>query len=230
MISVSRRELKYLMNYEDSIRLQSELESLLKLDKHSQNGYYKVRSLYFDSWNNKDFVQKLDGVERRRKIRLRIYDVQQKNAKFEIKEKYGAYQKKDSLIVDRTDVQKYMKGEYGRLLDHDEETAIKLYSLLTLGAYRPAAIVEYERRAYTYSEFNTRITFDRNVRTSEVFFDLYSSDIPFVPVYMDQVILEVKYNGVLLESVKSILGKYNLTNVSVSKYGMGRPLMEHYIV
>lgn len=230
MISVSRRELKYLMNYEDSIRLQSELESLLKLDKHSQNGYYKVRSLYFDSWNNKDFVQKLDGVERRRKIRLRIYDVQQNNAKFEIKEKYGAYQKKDSLIVDRTDVQKYMKGEYGRLLDHDEETAIKLYSLLTLGAYRPAAIVEYERRAYTYSEFNTRITFDRNVRTSEVFFDLYSSDIPFVPVYMDQVILEVKYNGVLLESVKSILGKYNLTNVSVSKYGMGRPLMEHYIV
>ena len=230
MISVSRRELKYLMNYEDSIRLQSELESLLKLDKHSQNGYYKVRSLYFDSWNNKDFVQKLDGVERRRKIRLRIYDVQQNNAKFEIKEKYGAYQKKDSLIVDRTDAQKYMKGEYGGLLDHDEETAMKLYSLLTLGAYRPAAIVEYERRAYTYSEFNTRITFDRNVRTSETFFDLYSSDIPFVPVYMDQVILEVKYNGILLESVKSILGKYNLTNVSVSKYGMGRPLMEHYIV
>lgn len=230
MISVSRRELKYLMNYEDSIRLQSELESLLKLDKHSQNGYYKVRSLYFDSWNNKDFVQKLDGVERRRKIRLRIYDVQQNNAKFEIKEKYGAYQKKDSLIVDRTDAQKYMKGEYGGLLDHDEETAMKLYSLLTLGAYRPAAIVEYERRAYTYSEFNTRITFDRNVRTSEAFFDLYSSDIPFVPVYMDQVILEVKYNGILLESVKSILGKYNLTNVSVSKYGMGRPLMEHYIV
>ena len=230
MISVSRRELKYLMNYEDSIRLQGELESLLNLDKHSQNGYYNVRSLYFDSWNNKDFVQKLDGVERRRKIRLRIYDVQQKNAKFEIKEKYGAYQKKDSLIVDRTDAQKYMKGEYGGLLDHDEETAMKLYSLLTLGAYRPAAIVEYERRAYTYSEFNTRITFDRNVRTSETFFDLYSSDIPFVPVYMDQVILEVKYNGVLLESVKSILGKYNLNNVSVSKYGMGRPLMEHYIV
>lgn len=230
MISVSRRELKYLMNYEDSIRLQGELESLLNLDKHSQNGYYNVRSLYFDSWNNKDFVQKLDGVERRRKIRLRIYDVQQKNAKFEIKEKYGAYQKKDSLIVDRTDAQKYMKGEYGGLLDHDEETAIKLYSLLTLGAYRPSAIVEYERRAYTYSEFNTRITFDRNVRTSETFFDLYSSDIPFVPVYMDQVILEVKYNGVLLESVKSILGKYNLNNVSVSKYGMGRPLMEHYIV
>ena len=230
MISVSRRELKYLMNYEDSIRLQGELESLLNLDKHSQNGYYNVRSLYFDSWNNKDFVQKLDGVERRRKIRLRIYDVQQKNAKFEIKEKYGAYQKKDSLIVDRTDAQKYMKGEYGGLLDHDEETAMKLYSLLTLGAYRPSAIVEYERRAYTYSEFNTRITFDRNVRTSETFFDLYSSDIPFVPVYMDQVILEVKYNGVLLESVKSILGKYNLNNVSVSKYGMGRPLMEHYIV
>ena len=58
MISVSRRELKYMMSYGDSIRLQNELEVLLRLDKYSEKGYYRVRSLYFDSWNSKDFTQK----------------------------------------------------------------------------------------------------------------------------------------------------------------------------
>lgn len=229
MISVSRRELKYVMSYGDSIRLQNELETLLQLDRYSEKGYYQVRSLYFDSWNDKDFTQKYDGVERRRKIRLRIYDTWQDNAKFEIKEKLGAYQKKDSLLVGREDVCRYVMGEYDTLLNYGEETAARLYSLLMLGAYRPASIVEYERRAYVYGEFSTRITFDRNVKASEFCLDLYRDDIPFIPVYTDCVILEVKYNGELLQSIRSILGKYCLTNVSMSKYGMGRPFMQHYI-
>lgn len=229
MISVSRRELKYMMSYGDSIRLQNELEVLLRLDKYSEKGYYRVRSLYFDSWNSKDFTQKYDGVEQRRKIRLRIYDPGQENAKFEIKEKIGAYQKKDSLLVSREDACRYAAGEYDTLLDYGEETAARLYSLLMLGAYRPSSVIEYERRAYVYGEFNTRITFDRNVRASEFCFDLYGDDIPYVPVCTDYVILEVKYNGELLQSVRSILGKYYLTNVSMSKYGIGRPLMQHYV-
>lgn len=229
MISVFRRELKYVMSYADSIRLQNELEALLSLDRHSEKGYYKVRSLYFDSWNDKDFLQKYDGVDRRRKIRLRIYDTEQENAKFEIKEKEGAYQRKDSLLVSREDACRYMTGEYATLLNYSGETASRLYSLLMLGAYQPASIIEYERRAYVYGEFNTRITFDRNVKASEFYLDLYETDIPYIPVCTDCVILEVKYNGELLQSIKSILGKYCLTNVSMSKYSMGRPYMQHYI-
>lgn len=230
MVSVSRRELKFLLNYEESLALQEDLDKLLTLDSYSQEGFYYVRSLYFDSLNDKDFVQKYDGAEQRRKIRLRIYDSHQDSAKFEIKEKQGAYQKKDSLSIDRMCAESFINGDFSRLLDHDEPEAHRLFALLTMGAYHPAAVVEYERRAYTYAEYETRITFDRNVQSSEFYYELFSDDIPFVPVLNEQVILEVKYNDVLLESIRSVLGKYGLTNVSVSKYGIGRPVMAHYIL
>ncbi|MDE7477581.1 MAG: polyphosphate polymerase domain-containing protein [Lachnospiraceae bacterium] len=229
MLSVLRRELKFLMSHDKAVELQNELDMLLCTDKYSQKGYYNVRSLYYDSWNNKDFIQKFDGLENRRKIRIRVYSSKQESAKFEIKEKQGVYQKKDSLIVDRQHAEAFIKGEYAGLLDYEEPAAHRLFALMTLGAYRPVSVIEYERRAYMYDKFNTRITFDKNIRSCENCFDIFSDDIPFMPVFMEQVILEVKFNGTLLESVKSILGKYNLTNVSMSKYEMGRPVWANYI-
>ena len=233
MLSVSRRELKYLVSYEKSLELQAEMEKLLKTDAYSQNGYYKVRSLYFDSFKNKDFAQKYDGIENRRKIRLRIYSTGQQDAKLEIKEKSGAYQKKYSLIVDKDTALAVIRGEYGKLLEYNngnDDTACRLYSLMTLGAYRPAAIVEYERRAFMYDEFNTRITFDRCVKSCESCFDIYKEDIPYIPVFNDKVILEVKFDKVLIDSVKKILGKYDLTNISLGKYGLSRPIVARYII
>lgn len=230
MLSVSRRELKFLMGCDRAAALQAELGSLLGTDTYSQGGYYTVRSLYFDSWKDKDFTQKYDGVENRRKIRLRVYAAAQESAKFEIKEKVGACQKKDSLLVDKKHAQAFIRGEYAGLLDYEEPVAHRLFGLMTLGAYRPAAVIEYERRAYMYDAFSTRITFDQNVKSCEYFYDIFSEEVPFVPVLSGQVILEVKFSGVLLESIKSILGKYHLTNVSVSKYGIGRPIGAHYIL
>ena len=232
LLSVTRRELKYAIDYETSLILQNELECLLQPDTYSQsaNGYYTVRSLYFDSWNNKDYKEKFAGIERRKKIRLRIYNTDQQNAKLEIKKKEGVYQKKDSLVISRTEAEQFIQGEYYRLLDMGEETAYRLYCDMVLGVYRPAAIIEYERRAYVYPAFDTRITFDRNVKSCETFFNIYSNDITFVPVFTDKVILEVKFNGVLLESIKRVLAKYNLSNVSVGKYALGRPLMARYIL
>ena len=37
----------------------------------------RIRSLYFDTINDKDYEEKEDGVRVRRKIRLRIYDADQ---------------------------------------------------------------------------------------------------------------------------------------------------------
>ncbi|MDD3369194.1 MAG: polyphosphate polymerase domain-containing protein [Lachnospiraceae bacterium] len=229
MLSVYRNEMKYWMSYEDALSLQGELQKLLELDQYSQNGAYRVRSLYFDTINNRDFTEKLDGVEKRRKIRLRIYDETADRAKFEIKEKNGNYQHKTSLWVTREEAKAIMEGDYGILLEHEEEAAARLYTMLTLGMYSPVALIEYDRLAFMYSEYNTRITFDSRVRSSELELDLFSGDINWMPVIDGQVILEVKFNQVLIEPIKKVLEKYHLVNVSVSKYGNGRPLMQKYI-
>lgn len=229
MLSVLRSELKYWIGYGDSLLLQTELSKLLRPDHYSQDGFYRVKSLYFDSINQKDYVQKLDGTEERKKIRMRIYDEDTDTVKLECKKKNGALQHKESLLISREDALCYMEGDYGTLLDYPEELAWRLYCDMTLGCYRPAVVIEYERFAYLYGEYNTRITIDRNVRSSELSLNLFDKELPWVHTVEDAVILEVKFNGKLIEPIKKILAKYHLTNVSVSKYGSGRPVLERYL-
>ena len=230
MISVSRRELKYLIGYQDSLKLQEELDKLLYLDMHSQSGFYNIRSLYYDSINNKDYAEKYAGIEYRQKLRIRVYDVEQEKAKFELKEKVGVYQLKRSLWISKEDVKNCMQGEYGTLLDYKDDFAPVLYSRLTLGGYRPVALIEYERRAYIHECYNIRITFDRRIKSSELELDLYQREVTWTSQMEDMVILEVKYTGTLLETIRKILAKYYLVNISISKYGTGRPIYSHYII
>lgn len=53
-----------------------------------------IRSLYFDSLEDIDWQEKEDGIELRRKIRLRNYGSQSSFAKLEMKQKQGSNQKK----------------------------------------------------------------------------------------------------------------------------------------
>lgn len=230
MLSVLRSELKYWISYGDSLRLQEELHKLLLPDRYSENGFYRVRSLYFDSIGQKDYVEKLDGVERRKKIRMRIYDESAATVKLECKRKTGALQQKESLLIDREDAIRIIEGDYGRLLDRPEELAWRLYCDMTLGCYRPVVIIEYDRCAYLYGEYNTRITIDRHVRSSELELDLFDNSLPWINTIEDAVILEVKFNETLIEPIRKLLAKYHLTNVAVSKYGSGRPVLERYLV
>lgn len=230
MLSVWRSELKYWISYRDSLLLQAELSELLMPDNYSQDGFYRVKSLYFDSINHKDFVRKLDGVEQRKKIRMRIYDEDTDTVKLECKRKTGALQHKESLLIKRKDACLCMEGDFGVLLDYPEELAYGLYCDMVLGCYRPVVVIEYDRMAYMYGEYNTRVTIDRHVRSSELALDLFDRNLPWIQTIEDAAVLEVKFNGKLIEPVRRILSKYHLTNVSVSKYGSGRPVMERYLV
>lgn len=229
MLSVSRSELKYWISWQDSILLQAELQKLLLPDRYAGEGFYRVKSLYFDSPDQMDYIDKIEGVEHRKKLRMRIYDEDANLVKLECKKKSGALQRKEGLTISREDAVCCMEGDYGCLLRYPEELALRLYSDMTLGCYRPVVIVEYERCAYVYDAYNTRITIDRHVRSCELELNLFERNLPWMDTVKDAVILEVKFNGVLIEPVKKILGKYHLTQVAVSKYGSGRPILERYL-
>lgn len=229
MITVSRRELKYVMSRTDSLRLQGELNQLLEKDCHSENGYYAVRSLYFDSLNNIDYFAKQSGEERRKKLRLRIYNCEQEAVKFELKEKEDIFQQKTSLTISRGEAAACIEGRYEALLKYGMD-ASEIYSILTLGVYRPSFIIEYQRRAYTFPAFKVRVTFDTNLKSSREIHKMWSPTLSGACPLLDgeYVILEVKYDRHLPESIKKILARYHLTNVSFSKYENGHMLMKHY--
>ncbi len=226
ILSVYRHEMKYWLSLADALALQKNLDKVLSRDPHSQNGPYMVRSLYFDTLNNLDYSTKLSGTEIRKKIRLRVYSPQSDTCKLEMKQKNGQLQHKISLLISRDDAQRLINGEYCVLLDYASESvaAVKLYTVMMLGCYRPVALIEYQRIAYVYGIYNTRISFDLQVKTSESCFDLFAPKPNYLPVSYEQVILEVKYNQRLIGFLSKLLKPYKLNQVSVSKYCMGRKL------
>ena len=157
----------------------------------------------------------------RKKIRLRIYDINNDYAKLEIKGKYDIHQLKESLVISKDDAKKIINGDYSCLLLTDNELAKRFYTYFMTG-YRPKVIIEYDRIAYTTTT-TTRITFDMNIRKSNDFDSFYTNDINYIGLTnATDVVLEVKFDRFLEPYISKILENFISRNQSVSKYVMGR--------
>lgn len=220
---VTREEKKFLISLEEFRNKAHYLDSLMLQDKHNGIDGYIIRSLYFDTVYDDDFFQKLEGIETRRKIRLRIYDPKHDFAMLEMKQKQGISQKKRSLRMTKEDAEALIDGKYGVLLNYEEDFARECYSLMNYKCYRPKTIVQYNRKAYIAKENKIRITFDNNIVATETNFDLFSENLVMYPV-LDKfnVVLEVKFNGFLLDYIRQFINSINKSELSVSKYALAR--------
>lgn len=223
MNEVYRQEKKYLMTMVEMGLLSKRLDQVMLQDAHNGARGYIIRSLYFDTPDERDYREKLDGLELRRKIRLRIYDPADDFAMLEMKQKEGNYQKKRSLRVKRADAEKLAAGEYDSLLRYPDPFAAECYGLMHMRCYRPKTVVAYHRKAYIARENKIRITFDHEIRANEACFDLFAPDLVLYPVLDPfNVVLEVKYNGFLLSYIKNLVNTANRSELSVSKYCLAR--------
>ena len=57
-MQVLRREEKYLLKINEALSYENTFEKILMTDPNSNNGSYMVRSLYFDTIDDKDFLIK----------------------------------------------------------------------------------------------------------------------------------------------------------------------------
>ena len=225
MLNVLRQEEKYPLNLQEAIQYSHRFSRLLMPDPYSRSGSYPVRSLYFDTVDDRDFFDKVTEQNLRRKIRLRIYSWDAPTAKLEVKQKNGCYQRKRSLIVSRQDALALIDGQYPVLLRYPEAFAAELFAIMTTECYRPKSIVEYQRQAFMARENNIRLTFDSRLRATESSVELFDPRLPLYPVFdEDKVILEVKYDRFLLGYVKQILSHVDRRSISSSKYCLSRSI------
>ncbi len=223
MNTVLRTEKKYLLTIEEFLKYSAFLENYMIQDSHNGTHGYCIRSLYFDSVYDRDFYEKEDGVEMRRKIRLRIYDPKADFAMLEIKQKEGNSQLKRSLRISREDAVRMTEGYYDGLLKYPEPLAAECYGILQMYVYRPKTIVQYNRKAFVAKENKIRVTFDNNIIANEASSELFSEQLFMYPVLDKfQVILEVKYNGFLLSYIQDLLQIVDKNQLSVSKYCLAR--------
>ena len=228
LLSVSRSEQKYLLSHADAAALKERLLLLLQRDAHGGDAGYCVRSLYFDSLNQRDYAEKLAGVEVRRKIRLRTYDTADPTCRLEMKKKRGAHSEKLSITVTRQEAELLCAGDLTALYQRMSKLpeAGLFYETMLLGCYRPAALITYSRLAFVHPAGDTRITFDSDVRASEGAASIYDNTPFLIPVLQDAVILEVKYNEVLPAQIAKVLQPFHLTQTAYSKYAESRLLRQ----
>lgn len=227
---VSRRENKYLINIDTYRKSYNYLRKIIKEDKHNISDGYLVRSLYFDTIDDKDFAEKEDGVEIRRKLRIRVYDSHSKVAYLEIKQKNGNYQQKRTLQITKKDAEELIKCNYSVLLNYEEDFAKEVYVIMSTELYQPKCVVDYHRLAFVVPENSIRITFDFNIMATESSFDIFNPNLPLYPVLdRSNIVLEVKYNGFLLSYLKDAIEAIDKSRISVSKYCLARNVSKNYL-
>ncbi len=229
MNEVLRQEKKFLISIDKYYELSSRVGQVVKEDENNRGEGYVIRSLYFDTIDNRDYFEKEDGVELRRKIRLRNYGAGSQYAKLEMKQKQGKLQKKRSLKMNRDDARALIDRDYSVLLKYEEPFAAECFWMMSQMCYIPRAVIEYRRKAFIADENSIRITFDHHIVGTESNPDIFSDSLLQNPLMNDYlVVLEVKFNGFLLGYIKDILENAGTGETAVSKYCLGRAVSMHY--
>lgn len=227
---LQRHELKYYISWVDYLTTKEILEKLMYKDEYQvqESGYF-VRSLYLDDIHDSAVSEKLAGVERRDKYRLRIYDPAQRWVKLERKRKLGNYVRKDSIRLSKQDALEVIAGDIESIYSNPSPAAMQLYQDFKRTYFRPVVIIDYIRDALRLDYNNIRITFDYNLSCNTVRQDLFD---PVLPTYSLQhpkiVIMEIKYNNFLPSWFSQILRIESATRSAISKYTLSRMKKSEY--
>jgi len=227
-----RFEYKYLVEENQLEYLRKRLAPFVVADEFSRNSIipeYTVRSIYFDTSNLKYYYEKIEGIKRRKKVRIRGYNrFSDENIIFlEVKRKYVNLSKKnrsalkyynlEELIKSR-DIESYILTDNGfsNSLDDAENFLHHIYKR----SLKPIVLIVYDREAYL-SKFNSslRLTFDKNLRylISPSLDKLYSDD-KLEHTLANKFIFEVKFSRGFPNWLQTIIRDLDISRRALSKY------------
>lgn len=222
-----RHELKFIISSNMAEVLKQRLSILMDVDANSvyDDNTYLIRSLYFDDVNSSAYYEKMDGVGFRKKYRIRIYNLDDSFIRLECKYKHNNMTSKDQLKISKELCLSIVDGE---LLDKDlpnNKFFTQFYTDLILKQLKPSVIVDYRRLAYTYPVSDVRITFDSKIRSGLYNYNLFDENINYYSIIDDEeVVLEVKFNEILPESIAIILSTVPTARQAFSKFAHCRSI------
>ena len=217
-----RHELKHRINRLDCTELRARLKHIARYDENAgADGCYTVKSLYFDDYEDSAVREKLSGVSRREKFRLRYYSGDSRLIRLERKIKINSLVAKESAEITAGQCAALLCGEYEFLKHGGNELFLKLYAKLRFGLLRPKSIVDYTREAYVFRPGNVRITLDSNIRTSSLTSGFLDDALLTMPA-AGAIILEVKYDNFMPDVIADALQIKSRQVTEFSKYTISR--------
>ncbi|MCI8528270.1 MAG: polyphosphate polymerase domain-containing protein [Lachnospiraceae bacterium] len=226
-----RNELKYLCSEQQLCLLEMRIRHLCSPDPHAgEDGRYTVRSLYFDDYWNSCYYDNENGIGKREKFRLRIYDGNITPITLECKQKLYGKNHKLSHQISHEQCEDILKERF-QVPEETDQVLHKFFLAYRTKLYRPKVIVEYERTPYIYPTGNVRITLDRNITASSHVRDFLTSRLMARPVMPAGIqLLEVKYDELLPNYIYDALQLDSLQLTQYSKYYMARKFTAHFSI
>ena len=217
-----RHEWKHIINQGDAVILRQRLKAVMKTDKNALDGKYFIRSLYFDTPADTALREKIDGVSRREKFRIRFYNFDTSVIHLEKKSKISGLCSKQSTDLTEEQVVKIINGSID-WMETDENALIReLYRKMTVQQLKPKTIVDYWREPFVYEAGNVRVTIDYEIRTGLGSKDFFSKDCPTVSVPDSPIVLEVKWDEFLPTVIRNAIQIGDRRTSAFSKYAICR--------
>jgi hypothetical protein len=214
-----RHEKKYLINEHTAAILRARVSAVMKPDENGRS--YVVNNLYLDDRYDSSYYGKHLGRYVRDKYRLRHYNGDLSFIRLERKHKEGIVAYKDTTRITSEQYQKIKTGNLSFILEETEPLFQTLSMIYRLKGLRPTAMFSYRREAFVYKPENVRITFDSppfqstgesNLTMHEPLSATYGKEA-YAPM-----LLEVKFNKFLPETIKRLLNGLPLAHTDMSKY------------
>jgi len=228
-INVKRQELKFYVNILESQRMRTLLSNIMIPDENNKNNNsYLISSLYFETQNDKNLDEKLDGILSRQKIRIRIYNNNLKIIKLERKIKENTTIEKKNCIITQQDATNLISQNYNKVILTNQFMS-DVVTHLKIFRYKPKVIVEYKREAFFLPFNNIRVTFDKNLCSYNNFTDLMNlKKSGSIPIFDEKVeSLEIKYVNDIPLFLKEIISKIPASRTSISKYVLAQKYINY---
>lgn len=216
-----RHEVKHEVSYSDMLDIRRRLSAIARRDVHAVDGKYHIRSLYFDTPEDTALKEKLLGVSKREKYRIRCYDRDTGFIRLEKKTKIGGLGTKDMAALSAEQVERILAGDTDWMLAEENELLRELYTAMRNKRIGPAVIVDYTREPFIYDPGNVRVTLDYDIRTGLKAKDMLDFTTPTIPVKDAPIILEVKWDSFLPEVIRKAV-QLPVREQAYSKYAACR--------
>ena len=219
-----RHEWKHRIAPGDLPVLRARLGAVLTPDPYAAGGSYHIRSLYFDTPADTALREKLDGVNRREKFRIRCYNRDFSLIHLEKKSKQNGLGTKEKAPLTPGQVRALLDGNTSWMADSPEPLVRELYVKMTLQGLRPRTIVDYTREPFVYGPGNVRVTLDYDLRTGLRCTDFLAPDCVTIPAADNTAVLEVKWDQFLPDVVRDLVQIPGRRTAAFSKYAACRAL------
>lgn len=218
-----RNEWKHVISNADLISLRQRLRVVAKPDAYAgRDGRYSIRSLYFDTPSDKALREKVDGVNKRDKYRLRYYNADTGLLRLEKKSKLGGLCAKQGVCISAEEAERIINGDIDWMPGSKRALVAELYSKMRSEGLKPKTIVDYCREPFVYAPGNVRVTLDYNIRTSSCCRDFLNAESVTISAGEPVIILEVKWDEFLPSIIRDAVQLGSSRTTAFSKYQICR--------